>query len=114
MDYEALKDQWSDIEDRDGIRLSWNTFPSSRMVRVPIGVPFYTIGFPAFAETSFRKHPGWLFPSLPFIHRSRRSRTRHCYNMNPSPASSPVELFSTHMRMCRIAALRLGENADQL
>lgn len=31
-DFEALKDQWSDIEDRDGIRLSWNTFPSSRMV----------------------------------------------------------------------------------
>lgn len=34
MDYEALKDQWSDVEDRDGLRLSWNTFPSSRMVRV--------------------------------------------------------------------------------
>ena len=33
MDYEALKDQWSDVEDRDGIRLSWNTFPSTRMVR---------------------------------------------------------------------------------
>lgn len=33
LDYEALKEQWSDIEDRDGIRLSWNTFPSSRMVR---------------------------------------------------------------------------------
>lgn len=32
MDYEALKEQWSDIEDKDGIRLSWNTFPSSRMV----------------------------------------------------------------------------------
>lgn len=32
MDYEALKDQWSDVEDRDGVRLSWNTFPSSRMV----------------------------------------------------------------------------------
>lgn len=32
LDYEALKEQWSDIEDRDGIRLSWNTFPSSRMV----------------------------------------------------------------------------------
>ncbi|KAK8215166.1 GTPase-activating protein S23 [Zalaria obscura] len=31
MDYEALKEQWSEIEDRDGIRLSWNTFPSSRM-----------------------------------------------------------------------------------
>ncbi|KJX92788.1 transport protein sec23 [Zymoseptoria brevis] len=41
MDYEALKEQWSDIEDRDGIRLSWNTFPSSRMeasrLVVPIG-----------------------------------------------------------------------------
>jgi hypothetical protein len=34
MDYEALKDQWSDVEDRDGIRLSWNTFPSSRMVGI--------------------------------------------------------------------------------
>jgi protein transport protein SEC23 len=32
MDFEALKEQWSDIEDRDGVRLSWNTFPSSRMV----------------------------------------------------------------------------------
>ena len=32
MDYETLKDQWSEVEDRDGIRLSWNTFPSSRMV----------------------------------------------------------------------------------
>jgi protein transport protein SEC23 len=35
MDYEALKDQWSDVEDRDGVRLSWNTFPSSRMVSYP-------------------------------------------------------------------------------
>ena len=33
MDYEALKDQWSEVEDRDGVRLSWNTFPSSRMVQ---------------------------------------------------------------------------------
>ena len=32
MDYDRLKDSWSDVEDRDGIRLSWNTFPSSRMV----------------------------------------------------------------------------------
>ncbi|EUC34363.1 hypothetical protein COCVIDRAFT_28748 [Bipolaris victoriae FI3] len=40
-DFEALKDQWSEIEDRDGLRLSWNTFPSSRMeasrLVVPIG-----------------------------------------------------------------------------
>jgi hypothetical protein len=34
-DFEALKDQWSEVEDRDGVRLSWNTFPSSRMVSGP-------------------------------------------------------------------------------
>jgi len=32
MDYEALKEQWGEVEDRDGVRLSWNVFPSSRMV----------------------------------------------------------------------------------
>src|SRR2546421_7267257 len=32
MDYEALKDQWNEVEDRDGVRLSWNVFPSTRMV----------------------------------------------------------------------------------
>ncbi|KAL8914008.1 MAG: hypothetical protein Q9171_001259 [Xanthocarpia ochracea] len=41
MEHETLKEQWSEVEDRDGIRLSWNTFPSSRMeasrLVVPIG-----------------------------------------------------------------------------
>ncbi|KJZ76179.1 Protein transport protein SEC23 [Hirsutella minnesotensis 3608] len=41
MDFEALKEQWSEVEDRDGVRLSWNVFPSSRMeasrLVVPIG-----------------------------------------------------------------------------
>ncbi|KAF2872415.1 Sec23/Sec24 trunk domain-containing protein [Massariosphaeria phaeospora] len=41
MDYEGLKEQWSEIEEKDGVRLSWNTFPSSRMeasrLVVPIG-----------------------------------------------------------------------------
>ena len=32
MDFEALKDQWNEVEDRDGVRLSWNVFPSTRMV----------------------------------------------------------------------------------
>jgi len=37
MDYDSLKDQWNEIEERDGVRLSWNTFPSSRMVcNVPV------------------------------------------------------------------------------
>ncbi|CAI4212152.1 unnamed protein product [Parascedosporium putredinis] len=41
MDFEALKEQWGEVEDRDGVRLSWNVFPSSRMeasrLVVPIG-----------------------------------------------------------------------------
>ncbi|KAI9894072.1 MAG: GTPase-activating protein S23 [Vezdaea aestivalis] len=41
MDYDAVKEQWSEIEEKDGIRLSWNTIPSSRMeasrLVVPIG-----------------------------------------------------------------------------
>lgn len=36
MDIEALKEQWSEVEDRDGLRLSWNVFPSSRMVDMAI------------------------------------------------------------------------------
>ncbi|KAI5301240.1 GTPase-activating protein S23 [Ascosphaera atra] len=39
MDFEVLKDQWSDIEDRDGIRLSWNTFPSNRVDASRMVVP---------------------------------------------------------------------------
>jgi hypothetical protein len=58
MDYEALKDQWSDVEDRDGIRLSWNTFPSTRMVGL-LGVlrvyaPPYSFTF------AYRKRPDSL------------------------------------------------------
>lgn len=35
MDYDALKEQWGEVEDRDGVRLSWNVFPSTRMVSLP-------------------------------------------------------------------------------
>lgn len=34
MDYEALKEQWGEVEERDGVRLSWNVFPSTRMVSI--------------------------------------------------------------------------------
>ncbi|EEH16079.2 protein transporter SEC23 [Paracoccidioides brasiliensis Pb03] len=46
MDYEALKDQWSEVEDRDGIRLSWNTFPSTRMEASRLVVPIGAIYTP--------------------------------------------------------------------
>lgn len=35
MDYEQLKESWGEVEDRDGVRLSWNVFPSTRMVSAP-------------------------------------------------------------------------------
>lgn len=61
MDFEVLKDQWSDIEDRDGVRLSWNTFPSSRMVckwtrTMPDG-PLNIASLPL--NPGFRKPPVW-------------------------------------------------------
>lgn len=34
--YDAIKDNWGEVEDRDGVRLSWNTIPSTRMVGDPI------------------------------------------------------------------------------
>jgi hypothetical protein len=39
MDYDALKEQWGEVEDRDGVRLSWNVFPSTRMVSLPFRCP---------------------------------------------------------------------------
>lgn len=42
MDMEQLKDQWVAAEEQDGVRLSWNVFPSSRLessrLVVPLGV----------------------------------------------------------------------------
>ncbi|KAL6166285.1 GTPase-activating protein S23 [Exserohilum turcicum] len=50
-DFEALKDQWSEIEDRDGLRLSWNTFPSSRMVASRLVVPIGALYTPLKEKT---------------------------------------------------------------
>ncbi|CAD6500762.1 BgTH12-06469 [Blumeria graminis f. sp. triticale] len=46
MDIEALKEQWSEVEDRDGLRLSWNVFPSSRMEASRLVVPIGAIYTP--------------------------------------------------------------------
>jgi hypothetical protein len=58
MDYEALKDQWSDVEYRDGIRLSWNTFPSTRMVGL---LELHRVHAPPYSFTvAYRKRPDLL------------------------------------------------------
>lgn len=80
MDYEALKDQWSDVEDRDGIRLSWNTFPSTRMVG---SLGLHRLHAHPYSFTfAYRKRPDLLsllpLSTLP----SRRNPIRHYYNMN--------------------------------
>lgn len=46
MDYEALKEQWSEVEDRDGVRLSWNVFPSTRMVSLAVTLTATVIANP--------------------------------------------------------------------
>lgn len=59
MDYEAMKEQWSEIEERDGVRLSWNTFPSSRMVR--FSSQTFACGPPLILI--YRRHLAWSSPS---------------------------------------------------
>ena len=54
MDYESLKGQWSEIEDRDGVRLSWNTFPSSRMVGCASNIEYDG----KLTSVLYRKHHG--------------------------------------------------------
>lgn len=59
MDFDALKDQWNEVEDRDGVRLSWNVFPSTRMVSERPALWLQTL-------IRLRKHRGSL------------SRLEHC------------------------------------
>lgn len=91
MDYDALKEQWGEVEDRDGVRLSWNVFPSSRMVSLPPD------GRGARAlklmPCAFRKLPGWSSPSAPSTPPSKRSPTRLCCTSSRSPASSRAARF---------------------
>lgn len=61
MDYEALKEQWSEVEDRDGVRLSWNVIPGSRMVRL------YRPRDHLQLLTPLRKLPGSSSQSVPSI-----------------------------------------------
>ncbi|KAF4548060.1 Protein transport protein SEC23 [Elsinoe fawcettii] len=52
VDFEVLKEQWSDIEERDGVRLSWNTFPSSRMEASRLVVPIGALYTPLKANSN--------------------------------------------------------------
>lgn len=54
MDFESVKDQWNEVEDRDGVRLSWNVFPSTRMVKEMTYVS-------AVALMRYRKHQDLSF-----------------------------------------------------
>ncbi len=37
--YDQLKDSWAEVEDRDGVRLSWNVLASTRMEASRLVVP---------------------------------------------------------------------------
>ena len=73
MDYDTLKEQWSDVEERDGIRLSWNTFPSSRMVQYLSRLLIIML------TLDFRKHPGLSSQSVLYTHHSKSEKApRYC------------------------------------
>ena len=81
-DFDALKDQWSEIEDRDGIRLSWNTFPSSRMVWQPLASrrsPY---------SSRSERILTWIEGSLP----SRRSHRRALYTLEGEDRHSSASI----------------------
>lgn len=61
MDYDAMKEQWGEVEDRDGVRLSWNVFPSSRMVRTHTHKPT-----PASILTALMPRQGGVTSSRPY------------------------------------------------
>jgi len=91
MEYEAPKGQWSEVEDRNGVKLSRNTFSSTRMVCMGKGslelVSDLTVG------------------SL----QIGCSRTHLTPPTSPPHSSSLVELCSTHLRSyskiwCQVSA----------
>ena len=43
--YDQLKDSWADVEDRDGVRLSWNVIASSKMEANRLVVPIRFVPF---------------------------------------------------------------------
>jgi protein transport protein SEC23 len=51
MDYDTLKDQWQQIEERDGLRMSWHVFPSSRMEASRLVVPLGALYSPLKEKT---------------------------------------------------------------
>jgi hypothetical protein len=94
MDYDALKEQWGEVEDRDGVRLSWNVFPSTRMVSLPARMHARLPACPSYPITASgiltacRKPRGSSSLSAPCTRPSRRSPTPPSSTSSPSPASS--------------------------
>jgi len=100
VDYEALKEQWGEIEDRDGVRLSWNTFPSSRMVRVivcrrcdPADIWTGSIEISWYVQLASTMKIYVLiiqYQLVHYIHHSKRRPTHHFSNTSQSLARRHV------------------------
>ena len=94
MDYEALKEQWSEVEDRDGVRLSWNVFPSTRMVSRRLGDDHSLLTYYLLFLVS-RKPRALLSPSAPYTTLSRKSQSHRSSNLSLLHASNHAAPSST-------------------
>ena len=94
MDYEALKEQWSEVEDRDGVRLSWNVFPSTRMVSRKLVDDHSLLTYYLLFLVS-RKPRALLSPSAPSTTLSRKSQSHHSSNLSLLHASNHAAPSST-------------------
>jgi hypothetical protein len=107
MDLDALKDSWNDVEERDGVRLSWNVFPSTRMVRTLLPVLRSRAEFSAGSIQTRRPYRRTLYPSegeqytLPSIRASHLQATVSSsvepLRVSPMQPSPSTHLTSTGM-----------------
>ena len=86
---QTYQDYIQSQEDRDGVRLSWNVWPSSRLEATRMVVPLAALYTPL-KVVNFACEAGLL--NIPF----RRGRTSHLFNMILSLVQDRlVKLFST-------------------
>lgn len=107
MDLDALKDSWNDVEERDGVRLSWNVFPSTRMVRALLPVLRSWAKMSAGSIQTCRPHRRTLHTSerkqytLPSIRASHLQATMsssvESLRVSPNQPSPSTHLTSTGM-----------------
>jgi hypothetical protein len=79
--YDQLKDNWAEVEDRDGVRLAWNVFASTRMEASRLVVPIRQAAYPlptpphTLTDRQYPHHPDQRTQQTPAPVRACRLQT---------------------------------------